>query len=101
MAVAGLATGTVIGLLASLVLRIGMGGVLKDAGLGTLGFLAGFIGCVFLPWPENTITYYVGDTLVTSTASRFQHPYWAGFVVAALLPLLHEFFRLRRLRLST
>ncbi len=97
-ALAGLATGTLTGLFVSILLRMERRGIFKDALLGSLGFLAGIIGCAFLPWPKNTITYYVGQTLVQSTASRYQHPVRVAFFAAVLPPLVRELYHFRRFR---
>jgi hypothetical protein len=95
--------GAVIGLfggwLLSLVTKCGPQGFLKNAGLGALGFLMGFLGCVLLPYPRNTINYQLeGGVVVTSTMNRYQHPYGVAIVMAVFLPLIHEVYRLRQTR---
>src|SRR5277367_1136778 len=95
---AGMAIGALTGWLASLVMKYKPRKILTDACLGSLGFLVGFYGCVFLPWHENTISYYLeGGTKVTSTMNIYQHPERVAVVIAVLLPLLYEFYRLRRM----
>jgi hypothetical protein len=60
----------------------------KDALLGACGMVGGFLLCAETPWPENTVTYKVGETLVTSTMNRFQHPYYVAFALALCFPLI-------------
>jgi hypothetical protein len=96
----GMAIGVVSGCLGSLILRLGWRGALWDAPLGAVGFVGGFVGSVLMPWPQNTITYKVGDTVVSSTMNSYQHPYSVALVLAVLLPVLREFYRLRRSRSS-
>ena len=91
----GMATGALTGILASLAFRLKVRGVIKNGLLGSFGFLLGFIGAVFMPWPRNTITYYVDGTLVTSTMNSYQHPIRVGFLIAVLLPLLHTLYRFK------
>jgi uncharacterized membrane protein YeaQ/YmgE (transglycosylase-associated protein family) len=62
-AIIGTAIGAVAGWLTSLITRSGSLGVVKDAFLGTFGFLAGFVGCLLLPWPENTVVEYLGGAV--------------------------------------
>jgi uncharacterized membrane protein YeaQ/YmgE (transglycosylase-associated protein family) len=54
MAILGMAIGAITGWLSSLVLKSGTGGVIRDSFLGWFGYLAGFYGCIFMPWPRNT-----------------------------------------------
>lgn len=52
-----------------------------------------------MPWPRNTISYQTKEgVLVTSTMNTYQHPERVAIVVAVLLPLLHELYRLKRAR---
>lgn len=97
-ACAGMAIGALTGLLASLALKRKNRGIVKDALLGALGFLVGFIGTPFVPWHQNTITYRVDSTVVTSTMNTFQHPGAAACALAILLPLVRAIFRYRRER---
>ena len=71
---------------------------ISSALLGALGFWLGLIGCLLMPWPENTIVRYVGDTQVTETANHFQHPFAVAFVAAVLVPLLYEILRWKHSR---
>ena len=96
-ALAGMAIGAVTGWLVSLLAKTSRKGLLKDSFLGSFGFLVGFIGCIFMPWPENTITYRLeGGTEVSSTMNTYQHLERVAFAVAILLPLLHELYRRRK-----
>ena len=95
-AIAGMATGALSGWLVSLMTKCGPKGVLRDAFLGSFGFLAGYIGCIFMPWPTNTIVERLaGGGTVATTMNRYQHPAWIAIVVAVLLPLLHELYRFK------
>jgi uncharacterized membrane protein YeaQ/YmgE (transglycosylase-associated protein family) len=93
-----MAIGAVTGWLTSFVTKYKPQKLFRDACLGALGSLVGFLGCVFLPWHENTVTYLDGDTKVTSTINGYQHPERVAIVVAFLLPLLYELYRSRRMR---
>jgi hypothetical protein len=94
----GMVIGGVSGCLVSLALRLGWRGALWDAPLGAVGLVGGFVGSVLIPWPRNTITYKVGDTVVSSTMNSYQHPDIVALVLAILLPVLREVYRLRRSR---
>ncbi len=90
-AIAGMAIGAITGWAVSLLTKGGRQKLLKDAFLGACGFLAGFIGCIYMPWPRNTVvTSLDGGGSVATTMSRYQHPERIAIVVAMLLPLLHE-----------
>jgi hypothetical protein len=92
-AIAGMAIGAITGCLVSLLTKGGRHGILKDAFLGSCGYLAGFVACIFTPWPRNSITYRLeGGTEVTSTMNRYQHPEVVAVIIAILLPLLHELY---------
>jgi H+/Cl- antiporter ClcA len=98
-AIAGMVIGALGGWLVSLATKCGPRGVRKDSLLGSFGFLAGFIGTIFMPWHENTISKRLeGGILMTSTMNTYQHPERVAVVFALLLPLLHELYRLRRER---
>ena len=98
-AVAGMAIGALSGWLVSLITKCGPKGFLRDMFLGSFGFLAGFVGCIFMPWPTNTVVKHLagGGTLETTMAS-YQHPERVAIVMAVLLPLLHELYRIKRAR---
>lgn len=69
-------------------------GLEKDAFLGACGFLAGFIGCAYVPWPKNTVVEILPSGVATATTmNRYQHPARVAIVMAVLLPLLHEVYR--------
>ena len=96
-ALAGMAIGALTGWITSLMTRCTRQGILKDAFLGLFGFLAGFVGCIFMPWPRNTISYSLdGGGVATSTMNTYQHPERVAIVVAVLLPVLHELYRWRK-----
>ncbi len=96
---AGMVIGALGGLLVSLATKCGQQGIIKDAFLGSFGFLVGFLGCVSMPWPRNTIVEQLeGGGTVTTTLNIYQHPYRVAIVVAVLLPLLHELYRSKRAR---
>jgi hypothetical protein len=96
-ACAGTAIGALTGLVASLALKLKIRGIstIKDGLLGALGFLVGFIGTPFVPWHQNTITYRVDNTVVTSTMNTYQHPGWVACAIAILLPLVRAIYRYR------
>ncbi len=96
-AVVGMAIGAITGWLVSLLTRGDRRRLLKDALLGSFGYVAGFIGCIFMPWPRNTISYKLdGGTSVTSTMNTYQHPERVAIVIAVLLPLVHELYLWRK-----
>jgi hypothetical protein len=98
-AIAGAAVGAVSGGLASLVTKCGRQGVSKDAFLGALGSLVGFFGCIFMPFPTNTIVERLpGGGSVATTMNMYQHPERVAVVAAVLLPLLYELYRFKRTR---
>ena len=98
-AVAGMAIGALSGWLISLITKCGPKVFLRNIFLGSFGFLAGFIGCIFMPWPTNTVVEHLeGGGTVASTMSRYQHPERVAIVMAVLLPLLHELYRFKRAR---
>ena len=80
-ALAGMTVGALIGWVVCLVAKIRPMALIADGALGTLGYIAGFTGCVLL-WPKNTITYGTGP-----------NPEWAAILGAALLPLFNELYR--------
>ncbi len=92
-ALAGMAIGGLTAFLVSLAWKLSIRGIIKDGLLGSFGFLLGFFGAVVMPWHQNTITYYEGETLVSSTMNSYQHPIPVAFVIAGLLPLLHTLYR--------
>ena len=98
-AIAGVAIGAISGWLATLATKCRPQGVWRDALLGSFGFLAGFIGCAFMPWPRNTVVEHLeGGGSVATTMNSYQHPERVAIVMAILLPLLHELYRFKRAR---
>jgi hypothetical protein len=97
--VAGMAIGAFSGWLFSLITRCGPRGLVWDIVLGSLGFLAGFIGCILVPWPTNTIVEHLaGNTTVVTTNRGYQHPERVAILAAVVLPILHELYRFKRAR---
>jgi hypothetical protein len=93
-AVAGMVIGALTGWLASLITKRGTHGILEDAFFGSLGYLVGFIGCVLMPWPRNTVVEPLeGGGSVATTMSTYQHPERVAIVVAVIAPLLYELYR--------
>ena len=102
-AIGGMAIGALSGWLISLITKCGTRGIGRDALLGSVGFLVGFIGTIYMPWHQNTITERFGGgstvtTTVTTTMNTYQHPERVAVVIAVLLPLLHELYRFWRTR---
>jgi len=98
MAILGMAIGSITGWLSSLLLKNGTGGVLKDSLLGAFGYLAGFYGCIFMPWPRQTGSEGVAGAI---RLTMNLHSERVSVVVAILLPVLHEWYRSRRKRMVT
>lgn len=100
-AVAGMALGAATGWLVSLLTGMRRQ-LLKDASLGAFGYLAGFIGCIYMSWPRNTVTTKLpGGGTVATTMSSYQHPERVAVVVAILIPLLYELSRWKKLRAAS
>jgi hypothetical protein len=50
-----------------------------------------------MPWRYNTVTANLtGGGTVATSMNRYQHPERVAVVLAILLPLLNEVFRLRK-----
>jgi hypothetical protein len=86
--------GALTGFFASLLLRlkIRLQDMVTDSILGAIAFPLAFEAVLLVPW-QNTITYHLGDTLVTSTMNHYQHPGLVAYTAAILLPVLHELHR--------
>lgn len=96
-AIAGMAIGALSGWLASLITKCGPKGVFRNIFLGTLGSLLGFLGCMFIPWPSNTVVERLeGGGTVDTTMASYQHPERVAIVMAVLLPLVHELYWFKR-----
>jgi hypothetical protein len=93
-AVVGISIGAIIGLLVILATRRPTL-LFVDALLGAVGFVGGAIGSAKLPYKMNTVTQRVGDTILTTTSRHYQHPYRAALLLAVLLPVLFEVYRLK------
>ena len=92
--VVGLAIGAVIGLLVTLVTKRA-GAILPDAILGIIGFVGGAVATARVPWQLNTVSKRVGDAIVSTTVRHYQHPYRVALMLAVLLPVLFEAYRLK------
>lgn len=89
--------GTLAGFLISLAIRLGRKGLWKDAALGGVGMLVGLFASFTLPWPENTITTRLeGGRVMQETTRHFPYPFPVAYVVAAMLPIAHHVYRLKR-----
>jgi uncharacterized membrane protein YeaQ/YmgE (transglycosylase-associated protein family) len=101
-ALAGMAIGAITGWLVSLLTKGGRQRLLKDALLGSFGYLAGVFVCIFMPWPQNTVvTRLDGGRSVAITMSRYQHPERVAIVIAVLFPLLYEVSRWKKRKASS
>ncbi len=97
-ALAGMAVGTLTGLVVSFVFKLNKGHILSDGLIGGTGFVAGFSWAIFMPWHRNTIVYYDGGGWVESTMNSYQHPERIALAAAVILPLLYELYRFVRPR---
>jgi len=74
------------------------GGVIRDSFLGAFGYLAGFYACILSPWPRHTASEgFAGALRLTMNL----HSERVSMVVAIVLPVLHEWYRSRRMRMVT
>jgi hypothetical protein len=97
--VIGAVFGLLSGLLSSLILRLGLRGTWKDALLGAIAVPIGFFLAVITPLPQQTFyTPLSGGGEIEETVSRFQHPFLAAFILAAILPALRSLYRFRQAR---
>jgi uncharacterized membrane protein YjjB (DUF3815 family) len=93
--------GLLTGSLSSALLKLRMKTLLIGALLGALGSTICFLVFDNMPWQKHTITTSLGGRGVGQiTMNRFQHPEIVAFAVAALLPILHQFYRFGRLKSS-
>ena len=95
--VVGALTGCITGLLLAAMLKRSKRDVWKDALLGGIGMILGFLLVAIIPVPPNTIMYKVGETTVTSTENSFQHPYYIAFTLAVAFPAIRA-MRVRKQR---
>jgi hypothetical protein len=75
--------------------------MLQDGILGIIGYVGGATASPLIPWHRNTITYRMGNTIVSSTTRHFQYPLRAALALGILLPALYEIYRLVLKRSST
>ncbi len=99
-AVIGLAIGAWISVMASFFFKKPQK-LLQDMLLGVVGYVAGATASPLIPWHRNTITYRVGNTVISSTTRHFQYPLRVAFALAVLLPVAYECYRLVLKRSST
>ena len=90
----GISIGAVIGLLVILVTKRPTL-ILVDALLGAVGFVVGVVLTARVPFQMNTVTRKVGDAILSTTTRHYQHPYRAAVLLAVLLPVLYEVYRLK------
>jgi uncharacterized membrane protein YeaQ/YmgE (transglycosylase-associated protein family) len=101
-AIAGMAIGALTGWVSSSLARRAPRGVFRDSVLGLVGFLVGYYGCLFMPWPRNTVVERLdGGGSVATTMNTYQHPERVAVVMSILLPLLHQLYQFRRARTET
>jgi hypothetical protein len=95
----GAVFGVLSSLLGSLILKLSLRGIWKDAFLGAIAVPIGMFLVFITPWPENTIYMpngFGGENTVTM--HQFQHPFVAAFILAAILPALRSLYRLSQAR---
>ena len=99
LALFGAAVGSISGVLIGQALRLAVRGVFKDALLGAIGSVSGFVGCALVPWPQNTVTTRLADhRVIQVTMNRFQHPEAVAFALAIVLPGLRQIYRYLRVK---
>jgi peptidoglycan biosynthesis protein MviN/MurJ (putative lipid II flippase) len=97
IALVGGIVGLVVGILSYALKRNRIRTVFGDTLLGGIGSVVTVIACAIMPWPRNTVSKSLSPGIrVESTLNRFQHPYIAAVLVAALLPALNEWVRAKR-----
>ena len=93
----GFVMGVAIGYLVTLIARNRPATFLRDGALGSFGFWGGFLLTGLVPWRYNTVTINLtGGGTVATTMNRYQHPERVALLLAIMLPLLNEVFRLRK-----
>jgi hypothetical protein len=96
-ALAGMVIGIISGWFFSRITKGRRPGLVKDALLGSFGYVGGIIICALLPWPENTVVEQLpGGGSVATTMSRYQHPQRVAVVLAILFPLLLELYKWKK-----
>jgi hypothetical protein len=70
-------------------------GLVLDVILGAIGFAGGVLASATVQY-ENMTTVHEGNTVIRTTTMHYQHPYFIGFLIAAVLVTLHEMARHRR-----
>jgi hypothetical protein len=98
-AIKGMVIGALSGWITSLATKCRPRRVWVDSLLGSIGFIGGFTGAIYMPWHQNTITYKLsGGITVTSTMDSYQHPGLVATAGAIALPILYELYRWMRAR---
>ena len=93
----GAIVSSLVGLVVSSVLRVGTGGIKRDAILGAVGFPLAVVGLGMMPWPCHDETHWEDGTMLTGHfAPCFPHPFISSLVVVILISIAHEWFRFRR-----
>jgi hypothetical protein len=96
-AIAGAILGGLVGIGLSALLRTDKHDLGLNSTLGAIGFVAGFLACVFVPFPRNTIDSKLpSGGYMSSTMNSYQHPFVVAFAVSAIFPAMHEINRWRR-----
>ena len=95
----GFMVGVSLGYSTAVIARNRPATLLRDGVLGAFGFWAGFVITSIVPWHYNTVNRALpsGGTVATSMNS-YQHPEWVAVILAILLPLSNELFRLGKRR---
>jgi uncharacterized membrane protein YeaQ/YmgE (transglycosylase-associated protein family) len=96
-ALAGMAIGAITGWVVSRMTKGRRPGLVKDALLGSFGYVGGIISCALMPWPVNTVVEQLsGGGSVVTTMSRYQHPQRVAVALAILFPLLLEVYKWKK-----
>ena len=91
----GAGLGLLVGGCLTVAWDLGSGGLLLDAILGAIGFAGGVLLSATVRY-ENVATVREGNSVIRTTTLHYQHPYFVGFLIAAVLVTLHEMARHRR-----
>jgi hypothetical protein len=95
-ALAGMVIGVISGWLVSRMTK-GRPELVKDALLGSFGYVGGIISCALMPWPENSVVEQLpSGGSVTTTMNKYQHSQRVAVLLAILFPLLLELYRWKK-----
>lgn len=93
-ALAGMAIGAITGWMISRITKGRRSRLVRDAILGSFGYVGGIISCALIPWPENTVVEQLsGGGSVATTMSRYQHPQRVAVALAILFPVLLDLYK--------